>query len=86
MTEVRLAPPAERIVAGTSTAKGVLKVTEVKGKRVVVPPTAITGNTKNIRMVGLIGLVTTVSADKDYQGTVAGFADTLRKALFGAEK
>ena len=83
LEQVRLAPPAERIVAGTSTAVGVVTVTELGTGAVIVPPTRVTGNTENFRGVSVIGLVTTASVDKDYNGTVNGFANAVRAALFG---
>ncbi len=87
MSQLRLAPPLERVVAGTSSATGQVTVTEIgQPRRVIVPPTEVVGNTNNFRAVALIGLATTASVEKDYQGTLAGFADTIRKALFGSEQ
>ncbi|MFL4469965.1 hypothetical protein ACERZ8_08840 [Tateyamaria armeniaca] len=83
MEQVRLAPPIERVAAGTSTATGVISVTEVGTGAVVVPPTRLTGNSENIRAAWVIGLATTRTVDIDYRGTVNGFANTTRIALFG---
>lgn len=83
MERVRLAPPIERVVAGTSMATGVISVTEIGSGAVIVPPTRLTGNTENIRAAWVLGLVTTRTVDKDYIGTVNGFANTVRLALFG---
>jgi hypothetical protein len=83
---VKLAPPAARIVAATSTISGTVSVTEQKTGRVIVPPTAVTGNSKSLRAVGVIGLATTQTVENDYRGTIAGFAATVRKALFGPEQ
>jgi hypothetical protein len=86
MSKVRLAPPIERVVAGTSTAKGTVTVTEVGTDNIVVPTTEVTGNTENFRFVSVIGLATTVTVEKDYRGTLKGFATTVRTALFGPEQ
>jgi hypothetical protein len=86
MEQFRLAPPIERVVAGTSTATGVVTVTEVGTGTVVVPPTRLTGNTESIRAAWILGLATTRTVDKDYVGTVNGFASTTRRALFGEDE
>lgn len=83
MEEVRLAPPIERVAAVTSTATGVITVTEVATGAVVVPATRVSGNTENIRAAWVLGLATTRTIDIDYRGTVNGFANTIRIALFG---
>ena len=86
VSKMRLASPLARVVADTSSLTGTVRVTEVGTGREVVPATEVTGNTKNIRGAGVIGLATTVSVEKDYRGTLAGFANTVRKALFGSEQ
>lgn len=82
MEAVRLSPAIERVAAGTSTARGVISVTEVETGTVIVPPTPLSGNTENIRAAWILGLATTRSVDDDYRGTVNGFANTVRLALF----
>ncbi len=86
METLRLSPPIERVAAGTSTATGVISVTEVGTGAVVVPPTRLTGNTENFRGAWVLGLATTRTVDKDYRGTVNGFANTVRLALFGPDE
>ena len=86
MEKLRLAPPIERVAAATSTATGVISVTELGTGTAIVPPTRLTGNTENIRAPWILGLATTRSVDKDYGGTVNGFAATIRKALFGEDE
>jgi len=83
MEQVRLAPPIERVAAGTSTATGVIKVTEIGTGTVVVPPTRLTGNSENFRGAWVLGLATTRTVNVDYGGTVNGFANSVRIALFG---
>ncbi len=83
VNQVYLAPPVERVVAGTSYIRGTVEVTGVDG-RTVVRPTSVQGNSDNIRLVGALGLVTTQSVQNDYRGTLRGFAKTVRNALFGA--
>ncbi len=83
VTEVYLAPPVERVVAGTSYIRGAVQVTDQQG-RIVVRPTSVRGNTENIRLAGAFGLATTRSVQADYRGTLRGFAKTVRDALFGA--
>ena len=85
MTELRLAPPLERVVAGTSSATGIMTVTDAETGDRISPPVSVTGNTENIRAAGLIALATTVTPQEDYQGTVRGFAETIRQTLFGSE-
>jgi hypothetical protein len=86
METLRLAPPIERVVAGTSSATGVISVTETGTGVAVVPPTRLTGNTENIRAAWILGLATTRTVDKDYRGTVNGFAETARQALFPTQE
>lgn len=86
MEKLRLAPPIERVAAATSTATGVVTVIETGTGTVVVPPTRLTGNSENIRGIWIAGLATTRTVDKDYLGTVNGFASTTRIALFGADE
>lgn len=86
MESFRLAPPVERVVAGTSTAVGLISVTEVGTNAVIVPPTRVSGNSENFRGAWVLGLATTRSVDKDYTGTVNGFANTARTALFGPDQ
>ncbi len=81
--EARLAPPIERVAAGTSRIRARVTVTGADGT-IVVPPTEITGNSDTIRLVGVLGVATTPSVENDYRGTVRGFAKTVRDALFGA--
>ena len=83
VSEVYLAPPLERVVAGTSYIAGTVSVTGADGS-VLVPPTAVRGNTSNIRLAGTFGLLTTPSLDNDYRGTLRGFVGTVRDALFGS--
>ena len=83
VNEVYLAPPVERVVAGTSYIRGAVQVTDQQG-RTVVRPSAVRGNTENIRLAGAFGLATTRSVQADYRGTLRGFAKTVRNALFGA--
>ena len=85
LTGLRLAPPPERIAGATSTATGIVRVTETGSDRVIVPSTEVTGNSENFRAVLGLGLVTTPGIDKDYSGTVNGFADTVRQTLFGSD-
>ncbi|MEP2890822.1 hypothetical protein [Tateyamaria sp.] len=84
LEQVRLAPPAERIVAGTSSATGTITVTDINSGAVVVPSSRVVGNTENFRGVSVIGLATTPSIENDYKGTVNGFANSARQALFGS--
>ncbi|WP_299723050.1 hypothetical protein [uncultured Tateyamaria sp.] len=86
MEQLRLAPPIERVAAGTSAATGVVSVIEVGTGAVVVPPTRVTGNSESIRAAWILGLATTQTVDKDYGGTVNGFAATTRAALFGPDE
>ena len=83
VSEVYLAPPVERVVAGTSYIVGTVVVDDANGQR-IVPPTAVRGNSANIRLAGALGLATTQPVQKDYRGTLRGFARTVRTALFGA--
>lgn len=85
METLRLSPPIERVAAGTSTATGVVTVTEVGTGDVIVPPTRLSGNSENFRGAWVLGLATTRTVDKDYRGTVNGFANTVRIALFGPD-
>jgi hypothetical protein len=82
VSEVYLAPPLERVVAGTSFIAGTVSVTGADGS-ILVPPTPVRGNTSNIRLAGTFGLLTTPSLDNDYRGTLRGFVGTVRDALFG---
>lgn len=82
MEQFRLAPPIERVVAGTSTATGVVSVTDAQTGDVVVAPTRMSGNTENFRAASVLGIATTRTVDKDYRGTVNGYAETARKAIF----
>jgi hypothetical protein len=86
ITQLRLAPPIERFVAGTSYLASLVSVVETGSGRVVVPETEVSGNTDNFRFVGLVGLVTTVSVEDDYRGTLRGYAKTVREALFGPQQ
>ena len=83
VSEVYLAPPVERVVAGTSYIVGTVTVDDANGQP-IVPPTAVRGNSDNIRLVGALGLATTQSVQNDYRGTLRGFAKTVRTAIFGA--
>jgi hypothetical protein len=83
VSEVYLAPPLERVVAGTSYIAGTVSVTGTDG-RVLIAPTLVRGNTSNIRLAGTFGLLTTPSLDNDYRGTLRGFVGTVRDALFGS--
>ncbi len=85
MTQIRLAPPLERVVAGTSTATGILTVSHAETGERLVPSTSVTGTSENIRAAGVIALATTVTPEEDYRGTVRGFAEAIRQTLFGSE-
>ena len=84
MTEVRLAPPLERVVAGTSSATGTLTVKDAETGDLLSGPVTVTGNTENLRAAGIIALATTVTPQEDYRGTVRGFAEVIRQTLFGS--
>jgi hypothetical protein len=85
MTQIRLAPPLERVVAGTSTATGILTVSHAETGERLAPSTPVTGTSENIRAAGVIALATTVAPEEDYRGTVRGFAEAIRQTLFGSE-
>ena len=85
MTQIRLAPPLERVVAGTSTATGTLTVANAETGERLSPPTSVTGNSDNLRAAGVVALATTVTPEEDYRGTVRGFAEAIRQTLFGSE-
>ena len=82
---VDLAPPLTRVAAATSSITAVVTVTEQGSGRTIVPPTQLTGNTNSLRGAGAIGLATTRTVDQDYRSTLAGFASTVRAALFGSD-
>ncbi len=86
VSALMLAPPASRAVGNGSSIKGVIKVTEQKTGRVIVPATELTGFSKSLRAVGAIGLATTQTVEKDYRATLSGYAETVRVALFGSDK
>ncbi len=85
MTQIRLAPPLERVVAGTSSATGTLTVTDAETGERLKAPVSVTGNTTNLRAPGVVGLATTVTPEEDNRGTVRGFAEAIRQTLFGSE-
>ena len=83
VSEAFLAPPVNRAVAGTSYILGTVSVTG-SGGGVLVRPTEVQGNSDNIRLAGLPGVLTTQTVENDYRGTLRGFANTVRTAIFGA--
>jgi hypothetical protein len=80
---VNLTSPLHAAAAGgPSSIEGLVSVVALDGNRQIVSPKSIKGSSADLRLPGVLGVVTSPSAENDYRGTVAGFAETVRRALF----
>lgn len=70
-------------LGGNSSMTGILKVTEAGTGKVILPETQVGGMNQNLRLGGVIGVLTAPSADKDYKDTIAGFARMNAERLLG---
>ena len=68
-----------------SNVQAILQVKDVASGADIIPPTAITGNSEQLRLGGAIGVITAPNADVDYQQTIRGFAAAVRMRIFGGE-
>ncbi len=84
VNSVDLAAVITRAAGATSSITAVVTVTEEGTGREIVPSTQLTGNSDALRGAGVIGLATAQTVEQDYRGTLAGFASTVREALFGS--
>ncbi len=84
LDRVRLVSPGQAFaVGGQSSITGTLSVVGRANNTAIVPPTEVSGISEQVRLGGVIGAVTSPTADKDYQQTLRGFAASVHKQLYG---
>ena len=86
VSEVHLTSRVSAAVAGgASFVEGLVSVSELETDRQVLAPTTIKGSSETLRLPGVIGIVTSPSAENDYLETISGFTETVKNALFGED-
>ncbi|MEP3345194.1 MAG: hypothetical protein ABJN34_13000 [Litoreibacter sp.] len=86
VTKVQLtSPAAAAVAAGSSFIEGLVSLDDLSTDQQHMSPVAVKGSSAALRLPGVIGIVTSPSADKDYLDTVAGFSETVKNALLGAD-
>jgi len=84
LDRVRLVSPGQAFaLGGQSVITGTLSVVARANNTAIVPPTEVSGISEQVRLGGVVGAVTSPSADKDYQQTLRGFAASVHKQLYG---
>ena len=86
LSSVRLTSPVGAATfAGASRISGVLTVRDSETGAVIFGPEAVEGTSETLRIPGAIGVVTSPTAEADYQQTVDGFAADINDLLNGSE-
>ncbi len=71
------------ITGGKSNIRGTMTVTDLASGKQILPPTKVFGMNEGFRLNGVIGALTAPEPEKDYAGTVAGFAHQVAVQLLG---
>lgn len=84
ITAMYLVSPGQSfLMSGRSSIQGEIRVTDAMTGRVILAPTRVTGLSDEIHLGGSVGGWSNISAARDYQKSIAGFAATIRARLFG---
>lgn len=71
------------ITGGKSTIRGTITVTDLASGKQILPQTEVFGMNEGFRLNGVIGALTAPEPQKDYEGTVEGFAHQVAVRLLG---
>ena len=64
-----------------SNGQAILHVTDVANGADIIAPTAITGNSEELRLCCAIGIIIAPLAEEDYDQTIRGFAEAVSARL-----
>lgn len=70
-------------VGGTSAMTGTLSVRDSATGKIILAETRVGGVNRNLRLGGVLGVLTAPAPEKDYRDTLAGFARLTAERLLG---
>ena len=66
-----------------SNIKAILHVRDVASGTDVIPPTEMVGFSEQVRLGGVVGVLSAPTAEQDYRQTIRGFSAAVRDRIYG---